>query len=97
MKHVVQKDELGCLLAATAMVLDLAYDDVKKTVPLQDPVALQEQGVNHLGGQAFDEIQKLALEPGKQFADVFQPFVCEKGVRYIAVLPLPPRCSTQLR
>jgi hypothetical protein len=85
MKHVMQKDEIGCLVAVTAMVLDLEYDEVKNTVPLQDP-EFQKQGVNYLGGQAFDEIQKLAQVRGKQFDDVFPPFVCEKGVRYVAVL-----------
>jgi hypothetical protein len=59
----------------------------KRLSLLPDPVQFQETGVNHLGGRALDEIEKLAAEREKQFDNAPKPFVCQKGIRYIALLP----------
>jgi hypothetical protein len=89
LKHIVQKDDLGCLIASAAMVFDLSYEEAAKTIPLQDPVALQSEGINLLGLAAFDAIERLAEERGKRIEDVFKPFVCRAGARYIAILHSP--------
>jgi len=76
------------MIAAAAMVLDSTYDCVSKTVPLQDPKAIEETGTNKLGLLGLAEIEKLALKQGKQMIDVpDKPFNPRRGLRYIAMIP----------
>jgi len=88
MKYVAQEHPLGCFLAATAMVLDMTYEQVSEKVPLQDPKALQKTGINILGLVALEEVEKLARSCNRAFAYPVPPFVCKAGFRYIGVLPI---------
>jgi len=88
MEYVAQEDEFGCLIAAAAMVLDLTYTQVAKTVPLQDPEIFRQTGKNLLGVIALDRIEALALTRGKEMIDLGPPpFVTQDGLRYIAMVP----------
>jgi hypothetical protein len=82
LEYVAQKDAMGCLIASTAMVLDMTYDEVAKFIPFHDPNALYETG-----NAICDQMFALAEKQGRKFDDVLKPFLCEADKRYIGILP----------
>ena len=87
MRYVAQQDPLGCLIACVAMVLDMTYEEVSGSVPLQDVPELQRTGVNRLGLVAMDRVEELAKSQGKQVVDLpSKPFICRAGLRYISAI-----------
>jgi hypothetical protein len=79
------------------MVLDLTYEEVSRTVPLQDLVTIQRTGVNLQGLLALDRIVELAKAHGKNVVDLNPPFAVLGGLRYIAMVPtLVPLCNHAL-
>lgn len=87
MRYIAQTDELGCFIAAAAMVLDLTYEQVAQTVPLQDLAILGQTSPNFLGIHALAQVEALALAQGRMIVDQNPPFTVEPGLRYIAVVP----------
>ena len=88
MKYIAQQHPLGCLIASVAMVLDMTYEQVAETIPLQDMEELEKTGVNRLGLIAYDRIEELARSRNIQIVDSESgQFVCELGSRYVAALP----------
>ena len=88
MKYVAQQHPLGCLIASVAMVLDMTYEQVAETIPLQDMEELEKTGVNRLGLIAYDRIEELARSRNIQIVGSESgQFVCEIGLRYLAVFP----------
>jgi hypothetical protein len=87
MEYIAQRDELGCFIAAAAMVLDLTYEQVALTVPLQEASIIEQTGINFLGLLALDRIEALALAQGKQIVDLNPPFPVRAGLRYLAMIP----------
>jgi hypothetical protein len=85
-KHVAQKDPLGCMIAATAMALDLTYEQVAEVVPLQDLDELQRTGCNALGLIALSRVKKLAKKHGKKAVDIAKPFSIKPGIRYLGMV-----------
>jgi hypothetical protein len=81
MTHVPQEHHLGCLIAATAMVLDLTYADVARTIPLQ-----------YTPGEAWwqstlTRLQALAATRDQVIVDLPLPFVVQPGLRYLLQIP----------
>ena len=87
MQYVAQQHELGCFIAAAAMVLDLTYEQVALTVPLQEASIIEQTGINFLGLLALDRIEALALAQGMQVVDLNPPFAVQVGLRYLAMIP----------
>jgi hypothetical protein len=84
MQYVAQEHDLGCFIAATAMVLDLTYEEASQTVPLQDPANVVSSGVLTLA-----QVMQLARAHGRIVVDQNPPLTVRAGFRYIAMIATP--------
>ena len=78
MRYVAQQHPLGCFIAATAMVLDMTYEEVAACVPLQD------NGIP--SDPPIEEVINLAETRGVAADDPEMPLTCQHGRRYILAL-----------
>jgi len=81
MNLIPQQHPLGCFIASTAMVLDMTYEDVAQTIPLQD------QGGEEWWQPVLASLQALAAPRGKVVVDLEPPFIVQPGMRYLAQVP----------
>jgi len=88
MRYVAQLDKTGCLVASTAMVLDLTYADVAQVVPTDDASRYPLAGSNDEWWQvAFKGIQSLASAKGETVVELERPYMVQFGLRYLAMVP----------
>lgn len=81
---------MGCMIAATAMILDMSYEEVAEAIPLPDMEALRLTGRNSLGLKAFDDMKVLAEARGMRMLDFeSKPETLEAGLRYMGMLATP--------
>lgn len=85
MNYVAQEDQLGCFIAATAMVFDLTYAEAALLVPLQLPY--EGGGPNIAGLVGLEAVRMLAEGHGFEMIDQERPFAVRSGLRYIASVP----------
>jgi hypothetical protein len=90
MQYVAQQHQMGCEIAAVAMVLDMSYEEVSETLrpqDMNDMEALLRNGRNASGLNAFEDMIALARTRGKKVVD-FQslPDTLKPGVRYLGRL-----------
>jgi hypothetical protein len=87
MRYVAQEDDLGCIIAASAMVFDLTYKEAARFIPLQRADDFQD-GENMLADSIREGLEKLALTYEKEMVDLDEPpFRLKEGFRYIAIVP----------
>jgi hypothetical protein len=77
MQYIAQKDEHGCLRAALAMILDMTYDEVARSIPLQTQTQITETGY-----MVFDRVIELLSSKG---LTIESATACNPGTRYLAV------------
>jgi hypothetical protein len=78
------------MIAAVAMIMDMTYEEVSKTIPLPDIDALRLTGKNSLGLRAFDDMKELAKSRGKRVLDFgYLPETLVPGSRYLGLLSTP--------
>jgi hypothetical protein len=75
------------MIASAAMVLDLTYEQAAEQIPIQDMGEILETGVNKLGIDGLDSIEKMAEARGRTILDLPKPFALQRGFRYLAVIP----------
>jgi uncharacterized protein YvpB len=87
MKHVKQRDVLGCWIASLAMVLEMTYEEVSEHIPLQDWDAVKQSRFNSLGLVGWNNMNALAQTRGWVVFDFpAKPFIAKLGFRYLGML-----------
>jgi hypothetical protein len=90
MQYILQQHPMGCMIAAIAMILDMSYEEVAKTIPLPDIQALTLTGRNSLGLKTFDDMKVLAETRGQRVFDFdSKRETLEPGFRYLGMLTTP--------
>jgi len=87
MNYVAQKHNLGCLIAAGAMVFDLSYEQACWFIPLPREEDLKDESVNEVTELAVSRLQSLSNLSAKEMSALDgPPFDLKEGCRYIASL-----------
>jgi hypothetical protein len=88
MRYVVQENELGCFVAAIAMVLDLTYAEVEPVIPPASWLDYNTPGPHESERLAYERLPGFALAHGWVVIDL-ENLIVQPGLRYVAAIPGP--------